>query len=74
MNETMNWNYVEYDPSWKFESTDSSGAGLQHYELYDVAKDPYQMENLYKTTSIETRTALHQQLEDCFQCKGSSCP
>jgi len=74
MNETMNWNYVEYDPSWKFETTDSSGAGLQHYELYDVARDPYQMDNIYTTASIETRTALHQQLEEYFQCKGNSCP
>ena len=74
MNETMNWNYVEYDPSWKFEASDESGAGLQHYELYDVTEDPYQMKNLYSSTSLEVRTALHQQLDEYFKCKGQSCP
>merc|ERR1712018_665111 len=63
MNETMNWNYVEYDPTWKFKAKDESGAGLQHYELYDVTADPYQLDNIYSTTSIEMRTALHQQLD-----------
>jgi len=74
MNETMNWNYVEYDPAFEFKVKDSSGAGLQHYELYDVDEDPYQMNNLYTSTSIEIKTALHQQLEEYFRCKGMSCP
>ena len=58
MNETMNWNYVEYDEEWKFEVTDPSGAGLQHYELYDVTEDPYQMKNLYSSTSIKLGIGL----------------
>ena len=37
-NSTMNWAYVEYDPAWKFVVND-----IQHYELYDVTADPYQM-------------------------------
>jgi len=74
VNETMNWNYVEYDKSWDFEVTDESGAGLQHYELYDINADPFQLDNLYPTTSIETRTALHQQLQEYFECKAKSCP
>ena len=74
MNETMNWNYIEYDPTWKFEAKDESGAGLQYYELYDVAADPYQMANIYSTTSIEMRTVLHHQLDEYFKCKGQSCP
>ena len=70
----MNWNYLEYDPEWKFRATDPSGAGLQHYELYDIAKDPYQMHNLYAGTSVEVRTALHAQLAKYYTCRGASCP
>jgi hypothetical protein len=73
MSETMNCNYVEYHYLWKFETIDSSGAGLEHCELYDVAIDPYQMNNIYATTSIDTRPALHQQLIEYFECKGSTC-
>lgn len=51
--------YVEYDPAFTFNVTDPSGSGLQHYELYDVDKDPYQMHNLYSTTDAATRTRLH---------------
>ena len=74
MNGTMNWNYVEYDPDWQFKTSDESGAGLQHYELYDVEADPYQVDNIYSSTSKEILTALHQQLDDYFNCKGKSCP
>jgi N-acetylglucosamine-6-sulfatase len=73
-NATMNWNYLEYDPDWKFYVRDASGAGLQHYELYDIAADPYQMNNLYAGTSMEVRTALHAQLAQYYTCKGASCP
>ena len=73
-NATMNWNYLEYDPNWTFKSTDPSGAGLQHYELYDIAADPYQTHNIYPGASEEVRRALHRQLEEYFRCKGSTCP
>jgi len=74
MNETMNWNYVEYDPTWKFEATDLSGGGLQFYELYDITEDPFQMKNIYSSTSEEIKTALHHQLDEYFRCKGENCP
>ena len=57
-----------------FEATDESGAGLQHYELYDVDADPYQVDNIYSSTSNDIRTALHQQLDEYWNCKGKSCP
>ena len=69
MNETMNWSYVEYDPNWEFNVTDESGSGLQHYELYDVEKDPYQIDNIYSQASLETKVALHRQLENYFRCR-----
>ena len=70
----MNWNYVEYDSTWKFEAKDKSAAGLQHYELYDIDEDPYQMKNIYSSTSFEIKIALHQQLDELFRCNGASCP
>ena len=74
MNDTMNWSYVEYDPKWEFNVTDESGSGLQHYELYDVDNDPYQIDNIYSMASYETKVALHLQLDDYFRCQGKSCP
>jgi N-acetylglucosamine-6-sulfatase len=69
MNATMNWNYVEYDPLWNFDTFP-----LQHYELYDVSKDPYQMNNIYMETSGEVKASLHAQLQEYYHCKGESCP
>ena len=74
INASMNWNYVEYDPSWTFETIGGSWKGLQHYELYDVSADPYQVNNIVETTPEHTRQALHEQLQQYFQCSGSSCP
>mmetsp|Transcript_30952 Transcript_30952/g.43108 ORF Transcript_30952/g.43108 Transcript_30952/m.43108 type:complete len:168 (+) Transcript_30952:3-506(+) len=73
-NVSMNWNYVEYDPDWKFNATDGTGAGLQHYELYDIAEDPYQIHNLYDRTPAAVRAALHSQLSEYFACRGETCP
>ncbi len=70
LNRTMNWNYVEFDPGWTF----AEGERLQHYELYDIAQDPYQLHNLYESTDPVTRAALHAQLATYWQCKGSACP
>ena len=44
-----NWQYVEYDSAWKWNTTDGF-KGLQHYELYDIDADPYQMTNVYNGT------------------------
>ena len=72
LNASMNWNYVEYDPSWRFDV--SGHAGLQHYELYDVAADPYQVDNIYPKADEGTRAALHTQLATYWQCRGTGCP
>jgi hypothetical protein len=62
--------YVEYDHTWKFNAS-SDGSGLQWYELYDVAKDPYQMTNIYNATPAAKKTALHHQLANYWLCGGS---
>merc|ERR1712048_1503385 len=67
-----NLQYIEYDPTWKFKATDATGSGLQHYELYDIATDPYQMNNIYGKTDTATRTELHTSLSHYYNCKGTT--
>ena len=70
MNKTMNVNYVEYDPDWKW----AEGAPLQHYELYDVAADPHQMHNLFDATPEAQKAALHAELAAYYACRADTCP
>merc|ERR1712048_1402781 len=65
-----NLQYVEYDPTWTWNTTDDTGAGLQHYELYDIAKDPYQMTNIYGQTSDAKRRTLHAAISKYYACRG----
>lgn len=69
VNATHNWNYVEYDPAFTFQT-----AQLQHYELYDQAADVYQMTNIYSTVGVEMQRWLHETLDAYFHCSGSDCP
>ena len=74
ISDTEDLSYVEYDPAFTFNVTDPTGAGLQFYELYDLSKDPYQVNNLYAQTDDATKTRLHGMLQEYFECKGKSCP
>jgi N-acetylglucosamine-6-sulfatase len=60
--------YVEYDPTWAFNGT------AQFYEYYDLAKDPYQMDNTYADLDAATRAQFHGKLAAFFACSGASCP
>eukprot|EP00937_MAST-01D_sp_MAST-1D-sp2_P003799 g3799.t1 len=68
------WQYVEYDPAWEWKTT-GTYKGLQHYELYDIAKDPYQMTNVYNATDDATKAELHTRIAAYYACGGapSSC-
>lgn len=70
VNSSMNINYIEYDPDFKF----TAGVPLQHYEMYDQQADPYQMHNIYSQQSDQVKQALHEQLVAYFLCKGNACP
>lgn len=72
VNATHNLMYTEYDPTWQWNSG-PGGEGLQFFELYDVAADPYQMTNIYNSTSAEQRVELHSAISTYFQCSGASC-
>merc|ERR1712070_1268736 len=52
----------------------SSPAQLQHYELYDLAADVYQMKNIYSTVGAEMQRWLHETVDTYFHCSGSECP
>ena len=40
----------------------------QHYELYDVAKDKYQMHNIYSQASAQLKASLHAELDEYWRC------
>lgn len=65
LNDQENIVYIEYDPTFEFNTTD-----LQHYELYDINKDPYQMTNVYHKASAHKREELHAAVSKYFQCGG----
>ena len=71
-----NWQYIEYDPTWQWNTTDGY-KGLQHYELYDIAADPYQMANVYNSTSDAVKAELHERIAAYYACgivSGMPCP
>lgn len=69
VNATHNWNYVEYDPEFTFQTSN-----LQHYELYDLEADVYQMKNIYNSMGVEVQRWLHETVDAYFRCSGAECP
>lgn len=70
---------VRYDPLWKWNVTDPTGAGLQHYEFYNNSVDPYQMVNTYHLLTVQQKTHYHARLAEYYACGGnnitaSNCP
>lgn len=55
---------MEYDPLWSFNDT----ATMQHYELYNVSADIYQMHNIYQAASADQKQALHAELDKYWHC------
>eukprot|EP01060_Flectonema_neradi_P023355 TRINITY_DN315_c0_g2_i5.p1 TRINITY_DN315_c0_g2~~TRINITY_DN315_c0_g2_i5.p1 ORF type:complete len:524 (+),score=126.69 TRINITY_DN315_c0_g2_i5:42-1574(+) len=46
---------------------------INFYELYDMDKDPWQMTNIYNSTTQEMKDALHNDVHQWLQCKGGDC-
>ncbi len=58
-----NLSYMEYA-----EVSDWSFSDIIFYELYDLAEDPYQLNNLYSTISPKMKTFLHDSLLRLWNC------
>jgi hypothetical protein len=44
------------------------------YELFDLAKDPFELHNIYNTSSDELKTSLHKIVRGYYECAGATCP
>ena len=42
-------------------------------EYYDIAVDPYQIDNIYSELNVDTKHELHQMLMDYAVCSGTDC-
>ena len=46
----------------------------QHYELFNMTKDPHQLENLYYHADPALTSELQTLLLQHWNCSGASCP
>jgi hypothetical protein len=44
------------------------------HQLFDLANDPFELYNVYNSTSPEIRQALAKKLRDWYPCQGVACP
>ena len=42
-------------------------------ELYDLDKDPYQIDNIYNASSAKQKGALASELKQYWHCAGATC-
>jgi N-acetylglucosamine-6-sulfatase len=67
-----NWVWAEYE-------TDPSEAGPDEFELYNLADDEHQLENLYEQSLLpgplqDRRETLEERLDEIRDCAGAACP
>lgn len=43
---------------------------LNFFELYDVSKDYYMLNNIYHTAPAATKAALHARVQSVIKCRG----
>lgn len=68
-NATTNLAYFEFTDAttdWGFEVVDFC-------EMYDMKKDPHQLQNICSRASAAVRAELHAQLREQFRCAGPTC-
>jgi len=61
--------YAEFTAvsDWFFEN-------VSHYELFNMTRDPHQLDNIYYTGASEPlKKELHNLVDEEFKCQGSSC-
>ena len=74
VNATASWMYAEFvdvsEPAaWNF-----APGSIEFRELYDMAKDPYQLHNLYASASQAVKDEMSQRLRQAYSCSGTTCP
>jgi len=47
---------------------------VDHYQLFDLTVDPFELHNVYNETAPEIRDALAKKLRTWYPCKGTACP
>ena len=70
------YKYGEYQyqcNSSQIEAKDCFSA-VDHYQLFDLVKDPYELYNVYNETAPAIRKALATRLRRHYPCVGVSCP
>ena len=49
-------------------------SAVDTYQLFDLAKDPYEQYNVYSTTPRAITDALAIKLRQYYPCRGNACP
>lgn len=44
------------------------------YELFDLDKDPYELNNIFASASAALKQQLHERLRRWYPCQGTACP
>ena len=61
--------YGEYDPYGK----QSEFKSVYFYELFDLDKDPFELHNIFNSSSAELKAWLHTTVRAYYECAGASC-
>ena len=46
----------------------------EHYELFNMSGDPWQLTNVHDSASEGLKALLHSEVQRWLRCKGDSCP
>ena len=66
-----NWKYGEYAPYGK--QSDFNVSSIELYELFDLDKDPYELNNVWATANASLKAELKAMTAKWYGCTGSEC-
>ena len=47
---------------------------VDHFQLFDLTSDPYELHNIYNQTDPAIQDALAKELRKWYPCVGPACP
>lgn len=65
--------YAEYQMGEQ-SIADVNFAAVDFHEYHNLTADPWQMHNAYSSLDPSTSRALHEKLQQWFNCRGAECP